>query len=216
MNYPTLRVIDLETCDTEKNASVLSIGGVTVYHNGSEWQAHNGYFYEELDVPEQVERGATFNPNTVKFHMQGKETTRIFQTIMTDKRRAGHNQWTMAKFIGWWFSDLAGKPLPATNSLFVCRGTDFDPPILGNLLKRYDMGVPFQYWHSFDLRTAAKLMELLGEEMPRGENKMAHHALHDAIEEADHLCRILNRLGSVFQFMYQMTSAQVVKEKESE
>lgn len=212
---PLLRVIDLETCSTDPNAAVLSVGGVTVYHDGNRWQADNGLLYITFDIQDQVHKGALFDPSTVSFHLKSEGTAQELQRVMCSKFESGHNVSALNTFFDWWTNTPFEAPTgwQWNHNRFICRGTDFDPPILRNLFKRYGMKAPHVYHKCMDLRTMEQLMELLGEPVERVANAKPHHASYDAMEEAYQLVTILNRLGDTFKFMYQVTSTQVLKEE---
>jgi hypothetical protein len=195
VQYPYLKVVDLETCSTKVDAAVLSVGGVTVYHNGDRWVVDNAVFYKELDVPDQVEKGAHFDPDTVAFHLKADETTATFRSIMTRKFDSFYNATAAQDIVDWFYMGECLTKLPAIHMHVVCRGTDFDPPILGHFLSLYQQKAPYKYWQSIDLRSLANTLELLGHKVIRPKNNKPHHALEDAIEEGHHLAAILNLVG---------------------
>lgn len=209
MAIPTrvIKVIDLETTGTVPDSAVISLGAVDIAAgvDGTWAICPNSELNLTFDVPDQVKRGAVFDPDAIEFHLRWPETTNTLRHSLQSKRPMpalfqnydSLNEALLHHFLYWWEDN---QP-PCATPVFACRGTDFDPVILRRFLERYGVRVPYKYWQAADIRSLDTFIGLTSE-IPYPKKVNSNH-LHDALEDAKaaalSLCNTLNFMTSMFR-----------------
>lgn len=155
-------MVDIETLDTTPSAVILSIGAVTM-HN-----AEYAMFYREYNPDTQFER--TKSQSTIDW-WKGQPISIPSSEL---------ELYTGLEEFSYWIKSLRAEPI------IWCKGTDFDTAILAHAYKQYKLEVPWKYNRVRDMRTLKKLHP----QLTYSENLSPHHALQDAISQANHLEQI--------------------------
>lgn len=168
-------VLDLETLGKVAGAALLSIGACTI--DGAE------KFYVAINVESCCEAGLTADIDTVDWWNRQSKAARAAAF-------SGDTPLEIAlELFSRWYNDVQAKATANGNTLGIWgNGAGFDQPILEAAYRACAMEVPWSYK---ELRCYRTLKALLPE-VPLGTNiGTAHHALDDALFEAEHLRRLL-------------------------
>lgn len=157
-------MIDLETLGTEAGCPVIAIGACFF----DDYEVKET-FYKVLNVQEQIDSGRHPSADTIKWWMQQEGAAkRVF------KENALPTGAVMDDFVK--FSKTYTKVKPWGN------GATFDISIIESLLKDCEIAPPWLYYNVRDLRTFKEDV-YDGKDMPF--EGIKHHALHDAIYQAN-------------------------------
>lgn len=154
-------MVDLETLALTPNARILSIGAVKFNRD----RTSATYFYSELSSSYQSHRKV--DSNTEEWWASQGNMPKGIDPI--DK--------TLINFANW----LVDNTIPGTEPELWAKGTDFDIPILYNVMRDFNIISPWKYNNVSDLRTLKKYLKPTFE-VP--ENPNPHNALDDAIHQA--------------------------------
>lgn len=171
-------MLDLETLGTDENCVVLSLGAV-LFDN----QTVHSSFYSMLNPEEQLKRGRSVTWSTIKWWTsQSSEARDIFNSTNEPVLE------TLKEFIS--FTPYISDTVVWGN------GSSFDVTIMENLLKSYDLSIPWNFWNIRDLRTFKDVCKTLGvhENLNFSGNK--HTALDDATNQANYVIHMLDRIGN--------------------
>jgi hypothetical protein len=164
-------MLDIETLGTKPGCVVLSIGACLFDRIGTAVT-----FYRPLGMADQLEKGLVIESGTLKWWLSQSENVRkeafegsIFSTAYA---LSEFNVFCMAADTVWG------------------NGATFDQPILHELFNRFDKKWPFNYSKELCFRTLKKAIPPL--DKPR--NLMEHHALSDAIWQAEYAVYCLQYL----------------------
>jgi DNA polymerase III epsilon subunit-like protein len=162
-------MIDLETLDTVSTSVILSIGAVK-FDLESDKIDDDGY-YAVADVDDQTSRGRTISHSTLAWWMgQEKEAQKVFfEPSMTLES-------ALIGLIDWLSHD---KRCVWSN------GASFDIPMMEHAFKSYGMEIPWQHWNTRCVRTYRALP--WAKAVPKIEPKVKHHAMFDALAQAQHV-----------------------------
>ena len=188
---PCVAVLDLETLALGENAVIASIGCVIKnLENGN----LEDTFYITCDIEEQTYR--MVDPDVVAFHNdRSKVSQEVYDSTFIDGPRLSLKQsiTSLHQFIR---ERLGDSPAVFGN------GPEFDNSKIENASRQ--LGVESSWHHGCNqsLRTMVYLgRRLLGidPKHTRPSPDKVHHALYDAIEEADYLYEIYNSLRSAIE-----------------
>lgn len=166
-SQPRNVVVDIETLDTAPTAIILSIGAYCL-ETGDR-------FYEEISINSQKDR--TFSESTLKWWLQ--------QPIdLIPLKGIG-----MLSDALWSFNRYFTQILDTTpeNRYIWSNGTDFDISILAHAYDSHGIPIPWKYNSVRDYRTLRQLFP----EITHTFIGAKHSALHDALNEGEHLAAIL-------------------------
>jgi len=161
-------MLDLETMGTGPTAAIASIGAVAFdLDNGLTRQ-----FYRRVDLQSCVTAGLTMDASTVLWWMrQGDAARSELQLEAVDLMPA------LGEFREWF---------PVRAKLWG-NGATFDNVIMRSAYTAMDMTAPWEYWDDRCLRTLRDLRP----DIPRPKPELAHHALSDAVAQAEHALAIM-------------------------
>lgn len=165
-----LFVLDTETLSLEPNAAVIDIAIVPVNSNWS---------FSEQIKPSSYEGKAAgkfhLSPATLEFH---KEKNPAFLNLCEQR---GVSVETAAMGVFNFLEEV--QQVEKKQVVLMCQGTDFDIPILKNLLYQAGLLIPWHYRNVRDLRSLQALT-------PEVEyDKGGHTALDDARHSLVHLLK---------------------------
>ena len=167
-------MLDLETLGTSAGCAILSIGAQT-FRNLSR------FYYEKIDpkdsrlyLREDIDTLRWWHQQDFRMRDEAFSGTKDLLPVLVN----------FAAFL----KDIS----PDLDKLFVWgNGADFDPPILAYAYERFDRPIPWKPYHALCYRT---LKELLPQVKAPPRASAAHHALEDAIYQAEHAALLLQVL----------------------
>lgn len=175
-------MIDIETLDTQPTAIVLSLGACRFDYNVEELKlSREDVFYTTFNVDEQAQAGRTASWSTIKWWF--KQSKEAFQAVSGDDSPPFRE--ALNDFAGW----LQREPATAIWG----NGSDFDNVILANLYRTAGMEPPWNFWDNRCFRTFKNVHDVLNSRKP-AEPKVKHHALQDAIFQAEWLIGIFKKI----------------------
>ena len=155
-------MVDIETYDTERTAMIASIGAITMH------RADQAMFYGEYNTDGQY--GRTKGEATLAWWKEQSIPIPFSGVYLEEGLR------NFSKYL----ADLRAEPI------IWCKGTDFDTAILAHAYAQYGYPVPWKYNNIRDMRTLKKCHP----QLHYIQNPNPHHALQDAINQANHLNQI--------------------------
>lgn len=169
-------MIDLETMGTSAGCAILSIGAQTFRS-----PSRSRFYYEKIDptssrlyLREDIDTLRWWNRQDTRMKAEAFSGTAELPAVLDD--------------FAAWLKDLSKDP----QKVFVWgNGADFDPLILAAAYERLDRPVPWKPYHALCYRT---LKELLPQVKAPPRASAAHHALEDAIYQAEHATLLLQVL----------------------
>jgi hypothetical protein len=166
--------LDLETFGIEPTSAIASIGIVDIF-NGAE-------FYDVLSLSPQLCMGATTNRETMDWwgNQSGRGELEYTKSLRNEGTSPEYTLYLLKVF-------LEDKP----NPVWVCRGTDFDIPILAHFYRLLGERLPGAYNAKVDLRSLRKFFP----RKTKAANPFPHHALYDARFQADDFREFLEEYG---------------------
>lgn len=163
-------MLDLETLSTRPHAHILSIGACYFDASGV-----GETFYASI-VP-QEQQGAHIDPLTVAWWLRQDHEARAAldreQEFLIDALKR--------------FALFATK---VPNVLMWGNGSDFDNVILSDGFGRNGLERPWEWYNNRCYRTIKSLFPIA----PKPKPVVKHHALSDAVAQAEHLIEIRNKL----------------------
>lgn len=166
-------MIDTETLGTRPGAAILSIGAVMFAPDGL-----GESFYAPIDLSSCAAAGLAIDPATVLWWMQQSDEARA-AAFPVD---AAPLQQVLLAFQAWFVAQEARYPW--------CHGATFDVPLLDAAYKACGLTSPWEFWNVRDTRT---LYDVAGVKVDR-KTGTHHHALDDAINQAEAAARALRIL----------------------
>lgn len=167
------------------NATVVSGCGLSFGPDCIETDATGSSGYVSLyefrfpNIGLQLVKGLRIEPESLSWWQEPKQKPH-FETMMAAKYDAG----TMDELLS----------VLKTADYLVCRGTDFDPPVLREFFKAFGKELPNGFWTWVDLRSVESTMKMLGLKVEREKNPNAHSALADAVNAARQYGQIMAKL----------------------
>ena len=169
-------MIDLETYGTRPGCQVRSLGAVFFSPGGPQER-----FYVNFAIAPQAEHGLSADPDTIAWW--GRQDPALQAVFEQDQQ---HPAMALENFRLW----IAANTNWRTMRLWG-NGASFDEPILAALCHAFNSAPLWKYKHSRCFRT---LRALSGVAAP-AEPVRPHHALDDAVAQAQHAVAILNHTG---------------------
>tara|TARA_R110002167_G_scaffold60282_2_gene170393 strand:+ start:1108 stop:1680 length:573 start_codon:yes stop_codon:yes gene_type:complete len=172
-------MLDIETMDTSKEASVLSIGacmfdprGANDYGKRAEDPITDTH-YERASLRSNLEAGRTMSADTILWWMQQSEAAR-FELHSGEQSPLGIALYNFRKW-------AVARDQVATR--IWAKSPDFDCVIMQDAMTKSAEMWPFKFWESRCVRTITELAYPEGDEPPLGIG-VAHNALDDSIRQA--------------------------------
>lgn len=161
-------LLDLETLSTKSNAAVSEIAAISL---------ESGASFSSLIAPSELPQ-FDVNSDTVEWHDQQKEGRNYLEFL----NLRGSFCTTVANDFITWLHQQAGD----RRVILWTQGTDFDIPILRNLLSFSGLEFPCRHDDVRDFRTVAKLFPEIKY------TKGNHSALDDVAKMHIHFQKLLN------------------------
>jgi hypothetical protein len=188
-------MIDLETLGQGPHAVVLSLGAC--FFNITSGQIL-GTFEMALDVDEQMKRGREVDGSTLKWWMgQSGAAKKVF-----------HEQAKPAKEVLTIFSNWVLQTTTIGKVQAWGNGSTFDISMMEDIMKQYEVKIPWLYNGVMDLRTFKRFCAGGAQVEKLGTN---HNALDDAISQATYVIKNVPRVKPS-----ELTPEEVVALKEIE
>lgn len=165
-------MVDLETLGTATGAIILSIGAV-------KFDLKRGIiddegFYASVSIDSNLELGRHMSESTLQFWLkQDKEAQVVFHEPKM------HLQEALEQLVTW---------LGHTKRRPWGNGPTFDLAKLTHAYESLNWTPPWEYWNERCVRTYRALPG--AEAIPKVKPAIAHHALHDAHAQAQHIINI--------------------------
>lgn len=177
-------MLDLETMGNGSNAAIIAIGAVkfdTVSRTVIDNPAHNGTFYRVVCLESSAKSGGKMDSSTVLWWLEQSPEARAAIGI----KKAPKIEEVLNDFAAW---------INNTSCTGVWgNGSDFDNVILGNAYSRSGIKQPWTHSKNRCYRTMKNIPKARTIKLQR--KGTHHHALDDAISQAQHLCDIMRELG---------------------
>lgn len=169
-------MIDLETMGKGRRAAIVAIGAVA-FETGTVMVSST--FYKRVSLEDCVRLGLEMDASTVMWWMQQPDAARA---ELADRRTTKLGQ-ALLNFRAW-----ATSVTPNLQDLQVWgNGATFDNVILRSAFHAAGINCFWPYWGDRCYRTLAALHP----DIPKPEPEIPHHALYDALAQADHAAEIL-------------------------
>lgn len=172
-------MLDLETMGNGPNAAIVAIGAVAF---DIETRELGATFYALIELESSVEYGGQVDAGTVMWWMKQSDVARAELC-----RSAEHIAVVLQRFNAW-ASTLCDDA--ETNLRVWGNGAAFDNVILASAYRRMRMPAPWKHWNDRCYRT----VKALHRHVKLERTGTHHHALDDAISQAQHLIAMLNPL----------------------
>ena len=177
MNFDSA-VIDLETLGTRPGSVILSAG--IVCFDSTMLQSFDDLCDQgieiQFDVEEQMARGLSTDPKTIKWWSEQSEEAR--QALNTQEKRNPRDLYDALKPLGevHYFNKLK----------WYARGPSFDHSLFEAMLNEFNVSPPWKFWNQRCTRTICDVFGISDEArkstMPS--HMVPHCALHDAAHDA--------------------------------
>jgi len=160
-------MIDNETFSTRADAVILSIGAVKF--DLERGIIEDDGFYASISIESNLKAGRHISDSTVTWWMgQGEDAKRLF-----DEPKV-HLVDALISFTEWIGNDVIA---PWSN------GADFDVPMIAHAFDTHGLAIPWNFWNVKCFRT---FKNLPGAPKCTSPAQIKHHALHDALSQAQH------------------------------
>ena len=168
-------MVDLETMSLRPNAAPLAIGAVVMRPDGRLGET----FYATIDLKSSVKAGGHFDPDTVAWWLQQDHSARASLA----------NGSSEAEVLRAFSAYLARRTreAPETGPVRIWgNGAAFDNVVLTEAYRRHELLLPWSHRNDRCYRTLAAAFPNIECDW----QGVAHHALHDAENQARHLLTI--------------------------
>lgn len=175
MTKSTHVMLDLETLSSKGNAAIVAIGAVAF--DGETGEIIDR-FYHKIDPQSCEDKGLHISASTFIWWMQQPDAARA-------EFKEGNlpNLWVILNLFHHWI--IKQKPVGLWGN-----GSDFDNKILENAYRACEMTVPWDFRINRCFRTIRAIN--MDVDVSDIEQKVRHHALHDAEWQTQVLLRIMN------------------------
>jgi hypothetical protein len=175
-------MLDLETWGTDPGSAIASIGGCVVGDPES-------VFYQVVDLQSCLDFGLKVSGGTIAFWLNQSEEAR--QALLIPGRvKINEALFNLTQWLEWVAN--ANGVLKWKNEVGVWgNGANFDPVLLESAYRACRLPVP---WDFFQVR-CYRTMKALTPHLKMIAPAIKHHALQDALAQAEHLVRIRKELG---------------------
>ena len=170
-------MVDIETLGTRPGSVILSVGACAFSSEGI-----GATFYRAIDLFDSlVTRGLSIDPQTVAWWRTQPDEARHAAAPIEGTTSLHNALHAFATFV----TDADAPYLWA-------KGPDFDLVLLAEAYHACGLPVPWSFRHTRDVRTIAALVR---DRLPVAANTKKHHALHDAIHQANVVLACYATLG---------------------
>lgn len=173
-------MLDLETMGHGPNAAIVAIGAVAFDPDTNAVDTERG-FYSPVSLQSSVQYRLQMDASTVMWWLKQSDAARTALTAAEDRTLDD----ALYRFQMWCYQYEAPADLPVWGN-----GAAFDNVILRNAFREADMVPPWRHWNDRCYRTVKGMAP--GVKLER--QGTHHHALDDAISQANHLISVLNFL----------------------
>ena len=168
-------MIDLETLSTRADAAILSVG-IAVFDIKTGKVSDT--LYKEVTMEVQKEYGH-IDPATVKWWLQRDQDARQAICEQAYPEYLYNVLYKVRDF-------LQNNNIHKSTSRVWSNGSSFDLVILRHAFQRHYLDLPWGYWQERDCRTICDLAkDICGIDVKPSSQDTAHHALQDAINQAE-------------------------------
>jgi len=172
-------MLDLETLSSSSNAAIIAIGAVRFDMTNMQIELDNT-FYRTISPKSAQQSGGEIDGNSVLWwFMQPEEARAEFIGDSNASIESALNDFSK------WVRETPCEGIWA-------HGSYFDNVVLSNAYLRLKRTPP---WDFFELNRCYSTVAYMHPEIPFVKEGIEHHALHDAISQAKHLCEILKNKG---------------------
>lgn len=169
-------MLDLETMGTGPTAAITAIGAVAF----SVEAGITDTFYKKVDLESAVRNGGTMDPDTVIWWLGQSDAAR-------KEMQAKGDLLTLAQIaFDRWVADNCVRATGFAQPILWGNGAAFDNVILASAYQNAQMTPPWKFWNDRCYRT----MKNTYPDVEYVKPLIAHHALHDAQAQAEHLIAI--------------------------
>jgi exodeoxyribonuclease VIII len=172
-------MIDLETWGTNNKAIIISLGAVK-FDPMTDEDLTVDNFYCAIDPKSSQDYGLKVDANTIMWWIDPKNDEARAKWLGEVKVDLAS---TLEGFQDWY----GGESLPTWGN-----GATFDNVLLRNAYDCVGLECPWKFWHDRCFRTLKNLTKLEDALPTFG---VAHHALTDALNQAQHLRAVVRKLG---------------------
>jgi hypothetical protein len=170
---------DLETMSRKANAAIVSIGACSFDENGIQQK-----FYTTVNLESCIDLGLHVEQSTVDWwNSQPAEARAAWQVANAPPLEEALNDYTA------WIKSVTTSP-PA----MWANGPDFDLVILKYAYEAIGQEPPWPYWTHRCVRTLKNILPT-----PHQHQGVKHHALDDAMSQANLVVQIMNARGLQFE-----------------
>lgn len=180
-------MIDLETMSTRSNAAIVAIGATRLFQPIGGPGGARVNFYTAVSLRGQEDHGRHIDPATILWWMQQSESAR--SEIANDKDLPSLSG-ALYQFSQW----CATFSTPATLCVWG-NGAAFDNVVLRESYRCLKMMAPWTYINDRCYRTLKNMYPAIAG--PALDVNKAHHALYDAVWQAEHMETIVHNIGGV-------------------
>lgn len=165
-------MIDLETMDTRPSAAITAIGGAVFNLELGVYET----FYERVELSTRY--GGTMSPDTIKWWLKQSDEARAEVT------KGGPELPDALGSLSFFFQEHGVTHVWG-------NGAPFDNVILSESYQNCGLEVPWKFFNDRCYRTIKSLFP----DVPRVKPLIPHHAMHDAVAQAQHLVNIFRAKG---------------------
>lgn len=170
-------MIDIETLSTSSNAVIMSIGAVVF--SPSE-KTLGDRFYSVISVDSSLKAGMEVDKSTLDWWM--KQSQEAMKVLVEAKKTKKTLEDVLLEFSCWWKKNDC--------EYIWAKGASFDFPILTNSYEAIGKSKPWKYYNEYCFRTLANLYP----EIEHVFSGVAHNALDDSVEQAEHAFDIFSEM----------------------
>ena len=182
-NTPTAIMVDVESSDNIATSGILSIGAVALDRD----KIYDMQFYIPIKFESCLDYSCTFSGDTLDWwRKQSPEAQKVWLDPKGVDLVTGLNA-----FKNWVFKVCDGN---TNNVKLFGNGAAFDNAIMEVLFRKTDIKSPFKFWNNSCYRTIKSAHPKV--KMER--SGLYHHALDDAISQAEHLIQINKQAGGIY------------------
>lgn len=185
-------MIDFETLGTGPNTIVISVGA---YFFDLDTGKLGPSFYMAFDIEDQMKKGRTFTPETLKWWMsQSGAAKKVFH------EEAKPTKVVLETFVKWCKANAMKSKLKPWGN-----GAHFDISIMESLLSDFELECPWLFYNVMDVRTLRRFLANNAKVEKKGTN---HNALDDAKSQAEFCIEHYQFFKKVLQTFADMAKAQ--------
>ncbi len=162
-------MLDLETLDTDVTGAIIAIGAVRF----NETEIDNDGFYRVIKIQSNIDEGRTISGTTLSWWMDQTEKAKA---IFKDPAAISLTQ-ALDEFMVW-----VGPP---KHVRMWGNGADFDCSMVKHAYRSGQQDPPWVFWNTRCYRSIKDTA--IGRKVPKVEPTIAHHAMYDALAQAQTL-----------------------------